>query len=75
MEENKDSSKYGNLTKELLDEVLNDISKSKVNKDRNFKFRVSFTDEKQAENWMNWFDGLIKEEFNKTQNESKNKSK
>ena len=37
MDNDKELSKYGNITKEMIEEVCNDIFKSKVKKERESK--------------------------------------
>jgi hypothetical protein len=66
----KEIFKYGHhVTKEMIDEVLNDIYKSKVNREREFKFRVFFNNQKQADDWMKMFNNLLKEEIKNKYNE------
>lgn len=60
------------ITKELIESVLNDITPK--NKDRNFKFRVMFNNEEEANTWMRMFNNLLKEEANKQYNENKDNS-
>lgn len=57
------------ITRELIEEVLNDISKSKINKERDFKLYVYFNSQKQADRWMEMFDNAVREEINKLKNE------
>ena len=69
MEENKELSKYGHITKEKLEEVLNEIHNKKVVKDRDLKLTVFFNNQYKADNWMKMFNNLLMEEFKEKYNE------
>lgn len=62
MEKNK-QSKYGCITKEKIEEIVNDIIVHTKDKERDFKFRVYFSNQKQADDWMEMFNNLLKEEI------------
>jgi len=49
------------LTKELIKQVLDDITPSPT--DRRIKGYIFFNNEQQAEDWLTMFHGLVKEEF------------
>lgn len=61
---------YGNhVTKDMIEEVLNDIVVHKKDKKRDFTFRVFFNNQKEADDWMEMFNKLIKEEIKIMNNE------
>ncbi len=69
MDNDKELSKYGHITKEMIEEVCNDIFKSKVKKERDFTFHVFFNNQKEADDWMNNFNNILKEEIKTKYNE------
>ena len=53
------------VSKELIETVLNDISSNTNKSDRKFKAFVYFNNEEEAQEWLKYFNNLCVEELNK----------
>ena len=53
------------VSKELIETVLNDISSNTNKSDRKFKAFVYFNNEEEAQEWLKYFNNLRVEELNK----------
>jgi len=67
--ENKEQSKYGCITRKQIKDTVTKVFNEKSVKDRNFKFYVYFNNQKEADNWMEMFNNICKEEIKKIYNE------
>jgi hypothetical protein len=53
------------ISKELIEIVLNDISSNTNKSNRKFKAFVYFNNEEEAQEWLKYFNNLCIEELNK----------